>query len=609
MASLPRFWRIALAGIVGLILVILLVLAAFPWGVLRDRVSRSLAERFRSDVSIGTIERVEPLSFSPTLIVRNLTIAQPHWAGQGDLVKIDRLDLRFEVLPLLRGKFDLQALAIDGGRVAMVRTRDGRKNWAPDKRGEGGSAKAITSLTVRNLVIDYRDAVQNRRFSITVASDGQGFRAVGTGSIDERPVRVALTGPTIRDDGDWPFTARVDGPTITVDARGVMASPLNTRRMTVDLTARADDLKTLDALIEAGLFGTQPVNLTARVRHDDPTWIVERLSGTIGRSRLAAANATVTKADGRTGIDGKLQFATLSFDDLATDEGRARAAALERRIGPRVVPGTRINLAKMDDLDGTLAIRVDRLLDADGLRSLDATLAIDHSRLTVQPLIVRLAQGQITGQVVVDQRGERAVPKAAFDLKLTGSRISTFAGGAPVDAPLRARLTLVGSGDTIRAAIGRSDGMIGFAATNGTLPAKFASLLGADVARGVTTDDDARARLRCMALRLDVTKGVGRLDPLVIDTSRAQTRGQGRVNLSDETLAIALTGTPKERTLLRLDRPVQVTGRLQSPQVRIPPAVKSAGGILRMLGKAITGDQGPLAGNADCNALVGRALR
>ena len=489
----------------------------------------------------------------------------------------------------------------------MVRSRDGTKNWAPDKRGDGGSASAITSLTVRDLLIDYRDAVQNRRFAVKVASDGQGFRASGDGAIDNRPVTVALAGPAISGDGAWPFTARVAGPTITVDAKGTMASPLDTRKMTVDLAARANDLKTLDALIEAGLFGTQPVNLTARVRHDDRTWVVEKLSGTIGRSRLAAANATVTKQDERTAIDGRLHFATLSFDDLATDEGRAKAAAIERRIGPRVVPGTRINLAKMGDLDGKLAIRVDRLLDMAGLRSLDAVLAIDHSRLTVAPITVRLAQGQITGQVVVDQRG-RTTPRATFDLRLKDSRISTFAGGAPVDAPLRARLRLVGSGDTIRQAVGRSNGTIGFAATGGVLPAKMASMLGADVARGVLTDDDAQARLRCLGLRLNVTNGVGRIAPMLIDTSRAQTRGEGVVRLSDETLSIALTGTPKQRTLLHLDQPVRITGRLQTPDVQIPPGVKSAGGILRMLGQAIRGDDSPRAGNADCDALVRRVL-
>ncbi len=97
MVRLARPWRFILGGILGLALLIILILAAFPWGVLRDRVSARLAQRFGSDVSIGTIERVEPLSFSPTLIVRDLTIAQPHWAGTGDLVRLKRVDFRFKV--------------------------------------------------------------------------------------------------------------------------------------------------------------------------------------------------------------------------------------------------------------------------------------------------------------------------------------------------------------------------------------------------------------------------------------------------------------------------------------------------------------------------------
>lgn len=607
MARLSRVWRWSIGGAIALLLIALLALAMFPWGVLRDRVSRSLAERFAADVSIGTIERVEPFSFSPTLIVRDLRIAQPAWAGPGDLVRLNRVDLRFRVLPLLTGTFDLQALAVRNGRVVMARRKDGRKNWQPEKRGDGGSAAAITSLTVEGLVVEYRDAVQNRRFIVTVASDANGFRAAGAGAIDERPVRVALTGPAIHGDGAWPFAARVDGPTIDLTARGVMATPLGTDRMTVDLDASANNLKTLDALIEAGLFGSQPVKLRSRVRHAGQDWFVDRLSGSIGQSRLAAANATVRKRDGRTRIDGTLHFSTLGFDDLATDEGIARARALEARIGPRVVPNTRVNLTKMDSIDGTLAVRVDRMLDGAALRSLDATLTLDRQRLTVKPLTLRLTRGRITGKVVVDQR-DRPTPEVTIDVALNDSRISTFAGGAPVDAPLRARVRLTGRGDTIRQAVGRSNGMVGFAASDGTLPARLASLLGADVARGVITDEDARARLRCLALRMDVRDGVGRVDPLVVDTSRAQTRGRGTVTLADETLALSLAGAPKQKSLLRLDQPVRITGSLSSPQVRVPPGVKSAGNILHMLGRAIGGGQAPLASDADCATLTARAM-
>src|SRR3546814_8442978 len=66
---------------------------------------------------------------------------------------------------------------------------------------------------------------------------------------------------------------------------------------------------------------------------------------------------------------------------------------------------------------------------------------------------------------------------------------------------------------------------MGLVATQGVLPARIASLLGFDVARGLTTDEDERAALRCAVIRLDVKQGTGTLDAMVIDTTHAQSRG------------------------------------------------------------------------------------
>ena len=42
-----------------------------------------------------------------------------------------------------------------------------------------------------------------------------------------------------------------------------MDAPLDTDHMTLAMTARAGDLKLIDAVIEAGLFGTQAVRMSA----------------------------------------------------------------------------------------------------------------------------------------------------------------------------------------------------------------------------------------------------------------------------------------------------------------------------------------------------------
>jgi hypothetical protein len=109
-------------------------------------------------------------------------------------------------------------------------------------------------------------------------------------------------------------------------------------------------------------------------------------------------------------------------------------------------------------------------------------------------------------------------------------------------------------------------------------------------------------------LRLDVQSGLGRTDPLLLDTSRAQTRGAGTVSLIDERIAIDLTGAPKKQSLLRFPGSVKLAGSITHPQVTLPPGSKSVGTILKVLGRAITGHEGPTATDADCRGLAWRAL-
>src|SRR3546814_1422558 len=118
---------------------------------------------------------------------------------------------------------------------------------------------------------------------------------------------------------------------------------------------------------------------------------------------------------------------------------------------------------------------------------------------------------------------------------------------------------------------------MGLVATQGVLPARIASLLGCDVARGLTTDEDERAALRYAVIRLDVKQGTGTLDAMVIDTTRAQSRGSGTVAFPSEALAIRITGAPKEKSVLRLPGAIIASGTIRDPQIETQKGTKSLG--------------------------------
>jgi uncharacterized protein involved in outer membrane biogenesis len=601
------------------VLLLFLGLGAFPWGWLRGPVERRLSGLVGKPATVGSIERLDYFSFHPRLLVRDIRVPEPAWAGSGELATVRALRVRFAVLPLLAGRFRPEELRVEGARLRLVRTRDGRKSWTRNTGGgDGGSGSGpgLGELTVADSRIIYLDARRDRSFDLAFASDALGLRADGRGMIRGAPVTVRVRAAPVSVDGRWPFIAGIDGREVGMVAEGAMDRPLDFGHFDARIRAHGNDLKMVDAIIEAGLFGTQPVRLAADVRRDRPLWKIRALTGTIGRSDIDG-QAVIAKRNGRTRIDGSIRSRNFDFDDLTSDEGRRKAAAERARLGPRILPGTRINLTKLARTDGRLEVRADRLLWSDPLplRALSATLVLDHSRLTVEPLTFTLPHGTLSGRMQSDQRGGRTTPVLDADLRIEDGRATDFFPNGAVDAVLTGHIRLQGPGDTIRAALGKSGGSIGLVARDGVIPARMAAILGADVGRAITTDKDKLATLRCAVARFDVKDGVARANPFIIDTSRSKMVARGTVRLSDERLFLDLHGAPKKDSILRLKGDAHIRGTIEAPVIEVPDAegTGGVGGAIKafagMTGRWISGKQPPLATDADCAALAARALR
>jgi len=606
--------RIAAGVSAGVAVLLLMVFAAFPWGVLRGTVEREATERFGRPVTIGGVDRADGFGFHPVIAIRGVRVPQADWAGAGDLATLREARVRFSAWALLRGDFRIEDIEADGLRLALVRDANGRTNWKrPGEPETGGSGPDLAGLTLKDTRVSYRDAKQDRRADVAIVADpASGLRAEGRVVIQGAPARLLVQGAPIRPGEPWPFEARIDGERIAMTAQGRTDRPLDTDAMSLDVEARADDLKRIDAVIEAGLIHTQPVRLSAKVRHDKDRWAISNFNGTIGRSRLSG-RLTVTKVDGRNRLEGTMTAALLDFADMASDEGNAKAMAQERALGPRLVPDTPINLAKIDRTDGTIAFKVGRIISRRGpsaLRDASGTLTLDRQLLTVSPLRVGFSRGAIVGKVVVDQRDGAKVPKVTLDLRLRDSNVAALGGDSgEVTARVDGRAMLIGRGGTIREAVGRSNGRIGLVARNGTLPANVAAAMGFDAVRALTADSDASAALRCAVVDLKVGNGTGRTGTMVIDTSQSRLDGTGTLRFPSEALDFRFSGAPKRSSLLRVSGNVYGRGTIRSPDLVVPAEIRSAGNIFRAIGRAVTGNQGPTASDANCGALARTALR
>ncbi|MDE1916837.1 MAG: AsmA family protein [Sphingomonadales bacterium] len=602
-----------MSGAILLLILALLGLAAFPWGLLKSRIEAHMTGAIGRPVMIGSMERLDSFSFHPLIRLTRLRIPQPAWVrpGLGDLARVERIDMRLSAWSLLTGKVSVEQVDATGASLQLYRNRDGRRNWT-NGRGHSSGGPTLGQLRVANSHLRYVDEKRDRSFDLAVAADDTGLRLDGQGLIMGHGVTVQACGGAVNARrGPWPFSLTLDGKAVGLAMTGTMAAPLDLDHLRAAVKGHAQDLRLLDALIEAGLPGTQAVSLTAQVSRAGPDWTIETLAGTIGRSDIEG-HAVIIKRHGRTRITGALSADHFDFGDLSSNEGKARAAAMRARTGPRLLPASAIDLTHVRHTDGSLDLRVAHLLwpGPSPFRSLHAHLSLERSQLRLDPLTVGMHHGVFAGTMVIDQHtpGQKD-PKLTLSMTMQGARLLDVFPRAHIDGGLRGRMMVSGYGHRLRDAFGRGNGVIALVGHDGLIPARTASLLGQDAGRGITTGKQELASLRCVVMRLDLHSGVARAAPIVIDTSRALTTVSGSIRLSDERLFLTLKGAPKQASVLRLPGQIEVNGTIKAPDIRVPAHDRSLGGAIAMVVKGITGHQAPLAHDADCDRLARRAMR
>ena len=597
-----RQFRTVIAAICVTLILAILALGAIPARLLRSIIASELQGTYDREVEIGGISRDSLFSFSPVITIQNIRVAQPAWVGKGDFLRLKSMSARVNMFNIIIGGAGPDRILADGLELSLIRDENGLSNWNDGNEDNGDDdAPVLTDLVVTNSRFSFTD--QKRKLSLegpVSVNAKDGLRVAATGTFLNSKASFQFIGSAIAGidpRAAYPFEISLQSSALDLTGEGKMDGVLNVNSFSASLSARAPTLKNLDQIIEAGLFGTQPINLHANVRHDGKDWYVDKLDGSIGRSQLSA-KASVLKRDGRTKIDANIKAASLDFDDLADDTGLARAAALTNRIGPRVIPNTRINLSKMGPTDGQITFTIDRILSRREsiFRSLKGELSLNHRLIKITNLVAGMKSGQLKGSVQLDHRS--GTPKLSTDLTIDGTSLSDLIGNDEiVTAKMRGRVKLSGTGDTIRAALEKADGKAAMVASGGSVRATVAHVLGQNLSGAtekIIADPQARVPLRCLVATFEAQNGILTPNPLAIDTGVSVGRGDGRIVLKGEQISLIMRGSAKGESALRIVDPIKISGTLSAPNVSVAGLGKtediekpSLGDVLKVATKSI----------------------
>lgn len=615
--------------------------AIWDWNWFRGPVSAIASTRLHRQVSITGDLAVHPWSWQPSAAASGVKIADPAWAGTGDLAQIDKIAIQLRLIPLFTGHLDLRLLEFDQPRARLFRDAHGRSTW---DFSDGKTPDAplrlppIHKFLINGGQLDYRDLERKLSFSGTLNATEQagaankGFEMVGKGLFNAQPFHLQITGgPLLNIDRNkpYPFDADIHAGETYITATGAVPKPFDLAQFYMNLTSRGPDLSELYGLTGIALPNTPPYQLHGRLSRDMHLWRIDGLGGRVGSSDLSGS-LSVKTGQARPFLTADLHSQNLKFGDLGALFGGARktgavaspaqiAVARKMQAEARIFPDATLNFDRIRHLDADVTYKAADVTGAPiNLRALAARVKLNAGVLRAEPLALDLPQGRVSGWIQLDGRKANAITD--LDLRLANARLESlvpvkFQGAVPFSGPLVGRVKLHGEGDSVHDAMADAYGEALIVAPGGEIRRSLAELAGVDVIKGLglfLSKDQSNTTLRCGVAHFTTKGGVMSADQLFLDTDPVLIQGGGTINLDTEHLQFQVKGKPKKFQLLRVFAPIDVEGPMLAPKVRIEKGQAIAqGGVAVALGAVLSPlaallpfvDAG-LAKNANCQAAM-----
>ena len=552
--------------------------------------------------------------------VTDLRVANAEWGEADHFVTLDEGRVAVKVWPLITGQIELPEIVLREPVIALEKDAEGRVNWdfssaaeaageaaKPDERGE---FPEIGRLIIEDGRLGYRDAERDLDLDGRIATgeaDASGDDTVDLaleGALEGRPLRVDFSGGSFLRlrETEKPYPVDLDlrfGET-QVRAKGTMTDPVQLGGLDIDFSVEGPTLADVFPIFRIPLPDTPPYSLDGALAKDGNLWKFEKFQGVVGDSDLAGSLSLDHEQDPPL-LEADLVSKKLVFEDLAglvgAEPGDEPKAKQEEDTFPdKPIPADRLSAMNMDvRFEGEQVLAPD--LPVERLRF---RVQLTDGRALVRPLSLKVAGGTISGEAALN--GREAVPSADADLTFENLDLKPFFEGTEFVRETGGRFSghayVLGVGNTVAEMMGTARGQGAIAMREGSISGLIVEAAGLDIAEALVlvVGEDARVKITCGRIDLDVSEGKVKLEQAVIDTTDSLLVGRGVVDLGAETLDVQIEGRAKDFSLIDIAAPVRVHGSFIDPSVAI-------GGIDPLPFFEMGEEQA-----VDCDTLVGGAV-
>ena len=219
-------------------------------------------------------------------------------------------------------------------------------------------------------------------------------------------------------------------------------------------------------------------------------------------------------------------------------------------------------------------------------------LNLDHKLLKLSPLNFDLAGGHLDSDISIDAREPAVVTQ--YDIRLSPTPLATLfarfgVNKSGTNGTVKARVTMKGTGDTVRKSLATSNGRIAVILPRGTFWTQYIQLSEFDIGTFVQKMFQKKLKepveVNCGLIGFTVRDGVAAADPILIDTQKNVMTAKGGFSFRDESLDLAFRADAKKISAFSGQSPVGINGHFAAPGIQIiSPQLLERGGAAVALG-------------------------
>ncbi|MBJ9974767.1 AsmA family protein [Pseudomonas sp. S75] len=641
-----------LASLVALLAILVVLIATFDWNrikpLLNEKVSEALHRPFAINGNLAVHWQREPDEGGwrawvpwPRFVAEDLTLGNPEWLKEPQMVGLERVEFRLSPLPLLAQTISIPRIDLTHPDASLTRLADGRANWTFDFGPKDENAEPskwvldIGSIGFDQGNVRFDDQTLKTRMKVQIDPLGKPIpfsEIVGKAKAEQvggaqdyafalkaegryKGQAVSATGKIggllALQDAQQPFPLQVDariGDTRAAVA-GTLTDPRNLGALDLRLKLSGSSLGNLYPLTGVTLPDTPAYStdghLTANLHDPDGArFRYENFNGKIGDSDIHGELAFAASKP-RPKLSGKLVSNQLLFKDLApligadsNAEQKARGGA-SKQPGDKVLPVEEFRTDRWQAMDADVTFDGKRIVHSEKLpfKDLSAHVVLENGLLRLVPLRFGVAGGNLDANIRLDgssvpMQGRARLTARGFKLK------ELFPGFAPMQTSfgeLNGDADLSGRGNSVAALLGTSNGDLRLLINDGAISRSLMEIAGLNVGNYIVDKlfGDEDVKINCAAADVGIKDGLASTRLFVFDTENAIIYIDGTANFANERLDLKVTPESKGLRLFSLRSPLYVRGAFAKPSAgvqAVPLALRGAGMVA--LGVAV----GPAAG-------------